>query len=270
MDGWVKIHRRLTDWEWFDDDITFKLFIYLLLKANHKPKKWNGITIKRGQLVTGRKKLSAELGKSEQTIRTHLKRLKSTNEITIKTTNKYSIITICKYESYQAKEKNNNQQDNQQANQQLTNNQPTTNQQLTTNKNDKKEKKEKNGLVVVVEVENGKIEMSENDLLKIKNNFSENFEIISFLKRVKISPKLDIQNVPNYLTAAIQRLIQEDQETKVKISINDNANYSNRKPSGHSRNSNGVSEELKATIEELGRQSEQRGNRQTDDFGVEW
>jgi predicted transcriptional regulator len=88
--------------------------------------------------------LAENTGITEQTIRTCLNRLKSTNEITIKVTNKYSIITICNYESYQLINNITNQQINQQPNQQLTINQPTTNQQLTTNKNEENNKNKKN------------------------------------------------------------------------------------------------------------------------------
>lgn len=66
-------------------------------------------------------------GISEQSIRTALTKLKSTSEITIQPTNKFSIITICKYEDYQRRESSTGQHINQQTNQQLTNNQPTTN-----------------------------------------------------------------------------------------------------------------------------------------------
>jgi len=82
--------------------------------------------------VTGRKKLSAELGITQQTIRTCLNHLKSTNEITVEPTNKFSIITVCNYNSYQSENGRVNQQKLEATNQQLTNNQPTTNQQLTT------------------------------------------------------------------------------------------------------------------------------------------
>ena len=52
------------------------------------------MTIKRGQLITGRKALAAQTGLSERQIRTALDHLKSTNELTIKSTNKFSLITI--------------------------------------------------------------------------------------------------------------------------------------------------------------------------------
>lgn len=139
MEGWIKLHRRFLLWEWYKDSNTKNLFLHLLIKANHKPNNYQGITVQRGQLVTGRKQLSYEIGLSEQSIRTSLNRLKSTNEITIKTTNKNSIITILNYDFYQSEKET-----NQQANQQLTSNQPATNQQSTTNKNDNNEENENN------------------------------------------------------------------------------------------------------------------------------
>jgi len=139
MEGWIKLHRKLQQWEWYKKEHMVHLFIHLLIEANHAPKKWQGITIDRGQLLTGRKALSEQTGISEQSIRTCINRLKSTNEITIKSTNKNSIITICNYGSYQVAEKNTNQQINQPPNQQLTSNQPATN-----HKQERKELKNNN------------------------------------------------------------------------------------------------------------------------------
>jgi len=127
MSGWVKLHRRLLEWEWYRTENMVHLFTYLLLSANHETKRWMGIEVERGQLITGRKSISVSTGISEQSIRTCLDRLKSTKEVTIKSTNKYTIITICNYESYQCDENETNQHINQVTNQQLTNNQPATN-----------------------------------------------------------------------------------------------------------------------------------------------
>jgi hypothetical protein len=101
MVGWVKIYRKLTDWEWYNDSHMVHLFIHLLLMANTEDNEWKGVMIKRGQLVTGRKSLSRDTGIPERTVRTCLSRLEVTSEVTIKTTNRYSIITICNYEDYQ-------------------------------------------------------------------------------------------------------------------------------------------------------------------------
>lgn len=126
MDGWVKLYRKIIEWEWFKTPNMVHLFLYLLCKANHSEGKWQGEMIKKGQLITSRKTIRKETGISEQSIRTCINKLKSTNEITIKSTNKYSIITINNYESYQNINESTNQQSNQPTNQQLTSKQPQT------------------------------------------------------------------------------------------------------------------------------------------------
>ena len=140
--GWIKLHRKILDWEWFTSPSTLQLFIYLLLRANKEDKKWRGILIKRGQLVTSVAIISEETKLSTQQVRTSLNRLKSTNEITSKTTNRFTLVTVCKYESYQLYEEV-EQQTKQQALQQ-TNNKQITNkqQQLKNNKNIRNNKKE--------------------------------------------------------------------------------------------------------------------------------
>lgn len=133
MEGWIKLHRKIKDWEWYNDSQTLHLFIHLLLSANSKNKNWHGIEVKRGQVIVGRRKLSKLTGISERSVRTSLKRLKSTHELTIKTTNKYSIITICNYESYQMTKSESDQQSDPQSDQQVT----------TTKEYKKKEEEEK-------------------------------------------------------------------------------------------------------------------------------
>lgn len=121
MDGWIKIHRKMLNWEWYDDINTKTLFIHLLLTANHKDKKWRGQLIQRGQLITSLEHLSNETKLSVQQIRTSLNKLKSTNEITTKVTNKYTLVNIEKYSDYQICENENNKQNNIRNNNQTTN-----------------------------------------------------------------------------------------------------------------------------------------------------
>jgi hypothetical protein len=133
--GWIKIHRQLLEWEWYDDLNVKVLFFHLLLKANHKPKKYKGKLIEIGQLITGLEVLSNETGLSIQKIRTAISKLKSTNEITIKTSSKGTVIQIVNYTKYQivTNEPTNNQQ---------TNNKPsTTNKNVKNVKNDIKQRK---------------------------------------------------------------------------------------------------------------------------------
>lgn len=132
--GWIKLHRRIVDWEWYQDRNVFSVFLHCILKANHKPKKWQGIQILRGEFITSYKKLSEELsgrhgGVTVMQVRTAIKKLISTGEITIKPTNKYTIIQVQNYDSFQ--------EDNKQDNIQITNKEQTNNIQVTTTKNEK-------------------------------------------------------------------------------------------------------------------------------------
>jgi hypothetical protein len=101
LNGFIVLHRKMLEWEWYNDIPCKVLFLHIILKANFKDTKWRGITIKRGQLVTGRLALAEQTGLTERQIRTALNKLKTTSNLTIKTTNKYSIITITNYEKYQ-------------------------------------------------------------------------------------------------------------------------------------------------------------------------
>lgn len=103
--GWVKLHRKLLEWEWYGDAHMVHLLVHLLLTATHEDRKYKGLTIKRGQLVTTIKELAEALGASETSTRRRMKRLKSGGFLTIKVAHRITTITICNYESYQTKEK---------------------------------------------------------------------------------------------------------------------------------------------------------------------
>mgnify|MGYP001588649503 CR=1 FL=1 len=100
--GWIKLHRQFLEWEWYSDIPCKVLFLHLLITANHESKKWQGVIIERGDVVTGRIKLAEETRLTQRQVRTALTKLKSTNELTIKTTSQFSIITICNYDKYQS------------------------------------------------------------------------------------------------------------------------------------------------------------------------
>lgn len=92
--GFVAFPRGLTAWEWYDDPNTCRLFFHLMLTANWEPKNWHGIVIEPGSRVASVKKLAEETGLTIKNIRTSLEKLKTTNYLAIKTTNKYSVISI--------------------------------------------------------------------------------------------------------------------------------------------------------------------------------
>ena len=102
MEGYIKLYRQVMKWEWYDDANTFRLFMHLLLKANYEDAQWRGLTIKRGQLFTSIGHLSHELKISDKAIRTALDKLIKTKEVERKGASNGTMITICKYDSYQS------------------------------------------------------------------------------------------------------------------------------------------------------------------------
>ncbi len=141
MDGWFLVHKQLAEWEWFKTPNMVHLWVYLMIKANHQPSRFQGHAIPRGSLVFGLPQASEDTGISVQSIRTCIDRLKSTGEITRIITSKFSIITICNYEKYQTLKKG-KQQPNQQADQQSPNSHSTVNQQHLKEIKEIKEEKE--------------------------------------------------------------------------------------------------------------------------------
>lgn len=99
--GWIKIFRRFLKWEWYDDINTKTVFLHLLLTANYETKKWHGIEIKRGQRLVSLPNLAKETNLTISQIRTSLKHLKLTHEVTCQVTQSYTLVTIEKYSVYQ-------------------------------------------------------------------------------------------------------------------------------------------------------------------------
>lgn len=110
--GWIALHRKIFEWEWYSDINTTRLFIHMLLRANHKSKKWQGIDIPRGSFISGRKKLAQETGLSEQQIRTSLKKLKMSREVTSKSTRKNTLFLMVNYSLYQDQQPQKTPEDN--------------------------------------------------------------------------------------------------------------------------------------------------------------
>lgn len=172
LNGFVKLHRKMIEWGWYSDCVVKDVFLHILMVAAYKPGQYRGYDIQPGQAIIGRKKMAGELGFSEQQVRTALKKLESTGEISIFSTNKFSIITVENWGFYQGDEKESNQQS--------TNNQPTNNQQITNNqphlKNVKNVKKEKNIYIRPALGEFENVLITEEELEKLKERFPYDWE----------------------------------------------------------------------------------------------
>lgn len=140
MNGWIKLFRTILHWEWYKDSKTLHVFIHLLLIANHEDRRWRGFLVRRGCVITSYRKISMATGVSVRSVRTALNRLQSTQELTAKTTNKFTLISIRNYDRYQEVFSTTDTQNDTPPENQTTQYQYSTDnkQELKNNKNDKK------------------------------------------------------------------------------------------------------------------------------------
>ncbi|MBC1523593.1 DnaD domain protein [Listeria booriae] len=144
MQGWVRLYRKIQESDTFQrlTAIQQLIAIYIILNANHTDGVWYDrykgieVSLKRGQLITSRRKMYEEWFNkdkdvSEMKIRTTLTKLERLGFITIEATKQYTLITVCNYSLYQDVETAINPPNNQE----LTQKQPSDNQAITTNKN---------------------------------------------------------------------------------------------------------------------------------------
>ena len=165
--GYIKLYRSLLDWEWYDEPNTLRLFLHLLLTVNFEEKSWRGVAVKRGQRITSYGQLAEETKISVQSIRTAIKHLKSTGELTHQATPQYGLFTVVNYDKYQAATPQPS------ADQPADNSQQTDHQQqLKKDKKEKKEKKEESGRTSLGEF--GNVSLSQQEHQKLIDRFGNN------------------------------------------------------------------------------------------------
>lgn len=125
--GFIKLHRSIQKWEWYQNSNTKDVFLHLLLNAQWEDSRFQGYEVPKGSMVTSYGSIARSLKLSVQSVRTSLNHLKSTGEITIKSTNKFIVVSVANWEKYQCVEESANKQINKETNNQLTINQQTTN-----------------------------------------------------------------------------------------------------------------------------------------------
>lgn len=142
--GWVKNWRKLKEWQWYAVPNMAHLFQHLIREANHETQYWRDVRIERGQILTGLDSLQRQTGITVRSLRTCLKRLKSTGEIARQTTNRFSLITINNYEVYQGSDVDSDRQNDKQADKRVTSKRQASDrpadskQEVKNEKNDKK------------------------------------------------------------------------------------------------------------------------------------
>lgn len=99
---YVKLLRKITEWEWYHDSKMVHLFIHLMITCQAQKRNYAGVELERGQCIIALRPLSAKLGIPMQSLRTCLERLKSTREVTLKVTHQFTIVTLTQYDLYQS------------------------------------------------------------------------------------------------------------------------------------------------------------------------
>jgi len=132
--GFITLDRTILQWRWYTVPSTAHLFVYLILRANHEDRDFMGITVHRGELISSLKHISEDTGLSINQVRTAIKHLISTSEITSTSTNRYTLISIVNYDLYQSVTTNKSTNRSQTKHKQITNRsqQTTTNNNVTT------------------------------------------------------------------------------------------------------------------------------------------
>lgn len=98
---YIKLSRKLLEWEWYSNINTCRLFIHMLLKANWKDGKFEGKVIPRGSFVSSIGTLAKETALTNDEVRTALKHLISTKEITKQSFSKFTVFSVNNYSEYQ-------------------------------------------------------------------------------------------------------------------------------------------------------------------------
>lgn len=193
MDGYIKLYKKLTQWQWYKDGNTLRLFLDLLLDANYEDSKVGFLVIKRGQCLTSMKRMHENTGLTYQEIRTSLSKLEKSQEINKQTTNRYSIITINKYNDYQEYNKQ------------------TTNKQQTNNniKEYKEYKEEKKYIKESISKDiPKKVEIKYFESLRVNTLFNEFLELRKKIKAV---------NSERAIKTLVNKLNNYDEDTQYKM-----------------------------------------------------
>ena len=99
MSGWYKQTRGLSARPWFKDALMVQLYSYLKDIAYVSDGRYEGHIIRRGSCPTTRSEMSEMTGMSVRTLDRVLRRLISYGEIIVRGNSRFSVITVCDYDS---------------------------------------------------------------------------------------------------------------------------------------------------------------------------
>lgn len=99
--GYIKLYRSFKKWEWYDDTNTVRIFLHLMLSVSIKDSKWQGITIKRGEIVTSIQKLALETKLTQKQVRTAINHLERAGSLARSKYPKFTVFTLLNFDKFQ-------------------------------------------------------------------------------------------------------------------------------------------------------------------------
>ncbi len=195
--GWIKLHRKLLQNPIFTSEKGLKVWIWCLLRSNHQENEvyvgLEKVSVKSGEFIFGRDSASLELGMKPSTVRNWIQALKKDSYVDIKTTSKYSVISIKNWIDYQDVDS------------QVDNKVKTKQKQSDTDKNVKNEKNIYNS-----------------NEIKIFSHFGElkedNLKVIELAKKYDIRPKDLLDTISTMLSKESEKGT-EIQNVTAKVNI---------------------------------------------------
>jgi len=114
MKGYIKLYRSMLENPLLTRDSDYMaIWVYLLLNATHVAItamfKGEIITLKEGQLITGRKSISKALNINENKVQRVLKRLEIEQQTEQQTSNRKRLVTVVNFKPYQQSEQQSEQ-----------------------------------------------------------------------------------------------------------------------------------------------------------------
>lgn len=172
MEGWIKLHRKILDNPIIcKDNDTLAVWIYLLLNATHQdiPALFKGkkITLKKGQLITGRNSIGSQLNISPSKVQRILKMFEDDKQIEQQTSSQNRLISILNWGKYQEIE------------QQMNNDWTANEQRVNTNKNKRTKEIKRNIKEKYGEYKN--VLLSVDEYEKLKKEYNNYEELIKYL-----------------------------------------------------------------------------------------
>lgn len=101
-ESYIKLFRKVRDWEHYQDSKTFHLYVHFILSAVRKPTKYCGVSLKPGQYLTTYDDLQEDTGLCRKYLSASIQKLCESGEIKKEMRGGRTLITVVRYEDYQA------------------------------------------------------------------------------------------------------------------------------------------------------------------------